>query len=204
MASKSIKVKFLISILMMTKSFFILVIGVLFFSSLAYSQGAIEIVPPELERGDLSKPGYAISFSAYLINTDNLNIPMKALVTLDGKLQTFLPIRVHINEDDVPEYKFQIPAPVANMSYQFVAYPDKKNTIFSERFYVSRACIMNSDSSENVSDGLTGEDLVAALSTRSDALDYEAGLYKHAANITNRLKKLINKTIEKLAKEKAQ
>lgn len=204
MASKSTKIKFIIHSLLILKSFLIITIGILYYSPFAFSQERIEIVPPELDKGDLSKPGYAISFSAYLINTDNTKIPMKALITLDGKLQTFLPIRVHLNEDDVPEYKFQIPAPVANMSYQFVAYPDKKHTIFSDRFYVSRSCIMNTDYSDNVSDGLTGEDLIAALSTRADALDYKAGLYKHAANITDRLKILIDEIVKKLAREKAQ
>lgn len=175
--------------------------ALLLIANIATAQTGVEIYPIEISHEELSKPSYRIPLYAQLENTRDTKIPVKALITVDGELFTVVPEKAYLNRHDLPEYLFHIQAPLAELSYQFVAYPKDSPAIFSERVSISRECVINTEMpSLDQEAGLSGEAQISALIAQAEILDHEAALYVEAKNISDRLDLLLKEVLKQVSK----
>ncbi len=152
----------------------------------------IEIRSTPISEDEMPEPRRSMTLVAELLNTKDTSIVLKALVTIDGTLMTALPGKIILNERDIPEYTFTINAPVNDISYQFIAFPEDAPSVVSKRFTVTRSCVTDlSFASSKGQEDLEGEDLLAALIDQASKLDNEANLYAESTKIAKRIKTVL-------------
>jgi hypothetical protein len=93
------------------------------------------------EANDLPSPGDPLIVSVVVNNTKSVDLPLRALFVIDGNLTPVALKRAYLNRFDEPTYEFELPSPVAEMSYQFVLPQDNAAPITTKRFIVQRECV---------------------------------------------------------------
>jgi len=97
--------------------------------------------PPDLQNLPQASPWLPVTIE--LRNTKDVNLKIRLVGSRDGRLLDITMPKGNLNVQDFPEYRVEIPAPMAAMSYQFVVHQPDGNLVTSQRFAVRRACVQN-------------------------------------------------------------
>ncbi len=156
------------------------------------SKPAIQIVhrPPDLKNLPTSAPWLPIVLE--LRNTKNVALKIRLVGSRDGRLLDISFPKGNLNTQDYPEYKVEIPAPLAAMSYQFVVHQADASLVTSQRYAIRRSCIQNYRI-EIPDDGGDAEfkRTVGELISRAKVLERETLQLDASAKVLEELKKII-------------
>lgn len=97
--------------------------------------------PPDLKNLPASAPWLPIVLE--LRNTKNVALKIRLVGSRDGRLVDITLPKGNLNTQDYPEYRVELPAPLAAMSYQFVVHQADGTLVTSQRFAIRRSCIQN-------------------------------------------------------------
>jgi hypothetical protein len=97
--------------------------------------------PPDLQ--NLAPTVAWLPVVAELRNTKDVGLKVRLVGSRDGRLIDITLPKGNLNVNDYPEYRVEIPAPVAAMSYQFVVHQPDGSLATSQRFAIRRACVQN-------------------------------------------------------------
>jgi hypothetical protein len=104
---------------------------------------AVQIVhrPPDLKNLPASAPWLQIVVE--LRNTKDVALKIRLVGSRDGRLVDITLPKGTLNTQDLPEYRVELPAPLAAMSYQFVLHQADGALVTSQRFAIRRTCVQN-------------------------------------------------------------
>ncbi len=97
--------------------------------------------PPDLQNLPQVVPWLPVIVE--LRNTKDVALKIRLVGSRDGRLLDITLPRGNLNNQDYPEYRVEIPAPMAAMSYQFVLHQPDGTLATSQRFAIRRACVQN-------------------------------------------------------------
>jgi len=95
--------------------------------------------PPQAQ--DLPYPGRTLELSAQLSGTKEVDLPLRFVAVLDGRLLDLTVANSVWNYQDRPTYTFQLPAPIKELSYQFILLSKEGVVATSPNFRVRRLCL---------------------------------------------------------------
>lgn len=134
-----------------------------------------------------------IILKVLLLNTNDLNIPMTALITHDDQMTLVKPDTVFLNQFDQVEYHFNTYAPIAVLSYQFFTEDSNKKGLTSKVYTVKRNCRYPiADIDGEISNSIRGIERVQVVYEKTQGLEREVHAYDNA-------KKLINQILNELS-----
>lgn len=102
---------------------------------------ATSIISQPIVAEKLPEPGNLMTISFSLSNTRQLVRTVRALVARDGRLVEVPATKSYLNDKERPTFEFEIYAPIAELSYRFIAYEDGKPALISPEFSVRRKCL---------------------------------------------------------------
>ena len=115
-------------------------------------------------------------------NSNDVNLKIRLVASRDGKLIDVAMPQGTLNANDVPVFQIEIPAPLAYMTYQFVARAPDDSLITTKRFIIRRPCIQRFrvNIPDEVGDGefkkTMGELVAQAKHLERDTTNYETTL----------------------------
>ena len=86
----------------------------------APQKSAIQIYHKPLTEKTLPAPGQSMTIAAELFGTKEISLPLRLVAVRDGRLLPAPLTNSYRNAADRPVYEFEMPAPMAEISYQFV------------------------------------------------------------------------------------
>ena len=133
-----------------TRLLFLFLIGMqVFIMSICAAQekpaerSAITIKAQSIDPTKLPFPGQTLTLNAEVNNTRDFRLPIRLLAMRDGKFYEIAVLSGLLGANDKPQYKVEIPAPIAEIAYQFVLISPDGSAITSQRVSVRRSCIPN-------------------------------------------------------------
>jgi hypothetical protein len=104
---------------------------------------AVEVLhtPPDLRALPQAVPMLPIVIQ--LNNTKSIDMKVRLVGARDGRLIDIMFPRGNLNQEDFPEYRVEIPAPTAALTYQFIVHQGDGSLSTSPRFAVQRPCVQN-------------------------------------------------------------
>ncbi|RMD86603.1 MAG: hypothetical protein D6808_02955 [Candidatus Dadabacteria bacterium] len=122
------------------KIFFAAIISVLVaFSSTGFCSNLVMKHRP-IKGYQMPSPGTKMKLKVLFPKIRRIDLPVKALIVMDGKA-LFLPLSGTLDERDRSVYWVEIRAPLADLSYRFVVYPDDGEPVYSKKYVVRRPCL---------------------------------------------------------------
>lgn len=101
----------------------------------------LSITAAEIDAQKIPFPGKPITLSAEVSNTRDFRLPVRLLAVRDGKFyETAVPEGI-LNIRDKPQYQVEIPAPLAELVYEFVLLLPDGSAVSSRRMVLRRNCI---------------------------------------------------------------
>lgn len=97
--------------------------------------------PPDLRALPQAIPMLPIVIQ--LNNTKSIDVKVRLVGARDGRLVDIMFPRGTLNQEDFPEYRVEIPAPTAALTYQFIVHQVDGSLSTSPRFAVQRPCVQN-------------------------------------------------------------
>jgi hypothetical protein len=97
--------------------------------------------PPDLK--NLPAAAAWLPLVLELRNTKDVALKIRLVGSRDGRFVDITLPKGTLNTQDHPEYRLELPAPLAAMSYQFVVHQADGALITSQRFAIRRACVQN-------------------------------------------------------------
>lgn len=152
----------------------------------------VSIYSENLDPLDLPDPGEPMVIAAQLLNTKDTSSEMRALAVVDGRLIDMPAAKSFLNKYDFPEYRFEVNAPVSDLSYHFVWVDKNGGAIFSDRFEIRRECAPDiAKVNPEIGPEIRGQEKLNLLIEKSNALHREASLYNRALEIITDIKTLL-------------
>ncbi len=174
----------------------------LVFSTAVAAEGPISFAhqPPTL--AELPPPGRSLTLFAYLKNSADASLPVRAIIVKDGRMMMIDPTKVYRNEYDQATFEFKIYAPVAEISYQFVLSNKGGQLITSTNFKLRRTCLPEVSVKVEKPPGPAGVQINAMLE-QAKGLEIELKTWEHAAKALDELKAALA-ALHPSKKEKAE
>lgn len=160
-------------------------------NALAQKGPELKVLHKPLKSGELPAPGEKFELRAMLQGLRNINLKMRALVVSDGRLMD-LSLTGTLDEQDRVIYTTQLPAPLAEINYQFFLYRDDETVLPTQRFSIQRSCLpdvslLNAATPEPNAAGEVIKDLVR----RAKGLERDVRSYARLAETLAALKAVL-------------
>jgi len=147
-------------------------------------------VPPKPEA--FPYPGQTMNLVVRLNNTRNTGQKMRLLLVKDGRLMNIPPQEGFLNEHDQPTYEIPVPAPIAEMVYQFILPNPDGSTLISPRYSIRRNCIPNIDlAGTEPAAEVQGIERLQNLVNQAKDLENDLATYDRIAKVLEQIKGLI-------------
>lgn len=162
-------------------------IGTITFAHAESSQMSVVHNPPTVR--DLPEPGKQFKIALTVKNMRELSPDIRAYVVTDGELTQISPVRTYPGEDKDAIAEFSFFAPLAEISYQFVAKSETGAITPSKRFVIRRQCLprlkIDRDyPTDEASHGLS-------LAQKAEELERLIIVYEQATKTIDELKALV-------------
>ena len=155
-------------------------------------QKSFVITAQSIDPNTLPFPGQTISMSAEVSNTRDFRLPVRLLAVRDGKFYEIAAPSGLLEANDHPQYKVEIPAPVAELIYQFVLILPDGTAATSQRVSVRRDCIPNIiPSLGELPDEIDGSERFNTLLIDNKRLEQEISNFEKSATEIDALSELI-------------
>lgn len=152
----------------------------------------VAIVSQPLVADKLPEPGNRMTVSFTLSNTRQLVRTVRALVSRDGRMVEVPVTKSYLNEKERPTYEFEITAPIAELSYRFIAYEDGKPALISQEFAVRRKCLPSLELTDlNINTDNTPSQQIKEMFLKAGELGDEIEHYEKALQHLATLQKLL-------------
>ena len=102
--------------------------------------------PPKAEV--LPYPGQNQTLTLRLTNTRETERKLIVALIKDGRFMQVDAKNAYLNEVDLPTYDVVVPAPIAEMSYQFLLFAPDGSVQSSPRYYLRRSCVPEIDTAD--------------------------------------------------------
>ncbi len=174
-------------------SFFILVASVSPTLLLAQANdGGLQLVPRLLAEKDLPDPQAPLLLQLKLKNVKDLLRPVRAIAINDGRILETPIYKSFLDERDVPTYQFEVPSPIAEISYQFFVIDEKLGALSTELHTVRRSCLPSLDlTSIELPSGIQPDDKLKILFSKATLVGEELKQYENILKIVDRVKGLV-------------
>ena len=155
----------------------------------------VSLVVKALSETDLPYPGQPVKLMAGLVNTRSTEGKMVLALTRDGRFSE-IPFKPgYLNRDDRPVYEVEMPAPVAEISYQAILHNPDGSFISSQRYVLRRKCIPEVDMAPSQIDpAVQGSERLRQMMIQKDKLESDLKSYDQVIDllqkITQKLKDL--------------
>lgn len=141
---------------------------------------------------ELPYPGQPITLMARLTNTRETGRPLRVALVKDGKFLDLDAKEAYLDENDRPTYKAVIPAPIGDMSYQFILYAPDGTALISSRYQVRRNCLPNISLAEGeVPADVRGVERLRRLYLESEALKNDLIGYEQVLKVVAELQEAV-------------
>lgn len=139
---------------------------------------------------ELPSPGKPVVLSV-IMKKDVIGVGMKvrALIARDGKLIEIQDVEPDLDSQDRAIFRFEVPSPLAEMSYQFLFNDKLGQGSSSKRYVVQRACVPNVQVTNIQKSGNTvvTKDDVGTLITQAKGLERDIDLYERTIKLLNEI-----------------
>jgi hypothetical protein len=153
----------------------------------------VTIEASQLDPKKMPYPGKPLVLSAELQNTRDFNLPVRLLAVRDGKLYEVAVPRGVLSVQDRPQYQVSLPAPLAEISYQFIVSLPDGNTASSKRYIARRSCLPDTVPAEGeIQEDLEGSERFNQLLVDNKRLEREIDNLERAASELDALSELIS------------
>lgn len=95
----------------------------------------------QIDANKMPFPGERITLRAEVSNTRDFRLPIRLLAVRDGKFYEISAASGLLGSNERPQYQVEIPAPLAELSYQFVLIQPNGTVATSKRLVARRSCI---------------------------------------------------------------
>jgi hypothetical protein len=143
----------------------------------------------------LPAPGHPMQLVVQLFNTKEMNLPLRTMANIDGRLIELTPSRVYLNKDDYPEYIIETHAPHAFIEYYFIAYGPNDIVATSEKFIIRRPCLpdINLTSAGLSTESRDGQSRLTEIVRKAWNFEKEIKTYEHAHKIIEAINLELNR-----------
>jgi hypothetical protein len=137
-------------------------------------------------------PGTMVPVRVSLKNTRDSDRKLRGFFSIDGRVMEIALEGARFSEAEEPTYEFQIPSPVAQVTYQFVLYNPDQTFVVTPRYVVKRSCTPDlALAAESVDAKLKGDKKITALISTSKGLERDIESYEHVLKLLDEIKGLL-------------
>lgn len=145
-----------------------------------------------IDSNKLPFPGQTITLEAEVSNTRDFRLPVRLLAVRDGKFYEIAAPSGLLAASDHPQYKVEIPAPVAELVYQFVLMSPDGSVASSQRVSLRRKCIPNIlPAFGELPDDVDGSERFNLLLTDNKRMELEIDNLERAAKLVDVISDLV-------------
>lgn len=153
----------------------------------------ISISANSITANKLPFPGQTLTLSAEVSNTRDFRLPIRLLAVRDGKFYEISAPSGLLGANEKPQYKVEIPAPVAEIIYQFVLIAPDGTATSSQRISIRRDCIPNVlPAIGEMPDDMDGSERFNTLLVDNKRMEQEISNLENAATVLDTLSELIS------------
>ncbi len=157
----------------------------------------LKLLHKPIKASELPFPGEKLELRVLLQGLRNINLPLRAFVVSDGRLMD-LPLSGTLDEQDRVVYNVVLPAPLAEINYQFFLYRDEETVLPTQRFSIQRTCLPEIKLTDMQSGELPpGKGMIKELVARAKGLERDVKTYTRLSETLEALKAVLPKTPEK-------
>jgi len=157
----------------------------------AESSNSIELYHRVPDIKNLPAPATMMPIAVEVRNTKKTDLKIRLVASRDGKMIDLAMPQGVLNVQDVPVYQVELPAPLAYMTYQFVAQTEDGTLVTTRRFILRRNCIQKFQ--VNVPDTVGDAEFrknIADLVGKARSLERDTANYETALKLIDGLKVL--------------
>lgn len=140
-------------------------------------RAVLQLIHKPLTDKMLPAPGQPLTLALELVGTREISLPVRLVAVRDGRLLPVPLLNSYRNNADHPVYEFELAAPLAELSYQFVLPSSATSVISTNRVQVRRPCVPAIDSSTA---GNANQSELEKLATEARVLEQEIDAYTSA------------------------
>ena len=142
----------------------------------------------------LPQPGELITLYVYLRHTRDTNRELRAFLTRDNKLSVLSIADSYLNEYDYPTYEITVPAPMAELSYEFALVNPDGSSAHSGPYQLRRKCLPDMSEPElNITEDISFRGKVEALTLHAMQLERQLLSYETAETLLQELHQLLDR-----------
>lgn len=159
------------------------------FSQNSEGQAFLHTIPTEEE---LPAPGDQLTLFVNSLVTDDSNLPLRFIASIDGRYTSFPLKNGKLDANDLPEYSVTVPAPRYSMSYRFVIVDEQGTATSSPQYSVERDCAIQ-ETAQNVINrkDIVGQERLDLVVHQVKTLKREIKALHHARGLAKELESLV-------------
>jgi hypothetical protein len=157
----------------------------------ADSAPAIKVLSWSIKPEELPAPGAPMILKARVTNSKALDRIVRAMIVRDGRLVEVPMIKSYLNEDDLATFEFQVTAPLAELTYKFVAYDNERPAFASPQYVVRRRCMPALELTDPRISSESPDSQIVETFTKASALGDEIEHYENARKHLDALQALL-------------
>jgi hypothetical protein len=140
---------------------------------------------PDLNQ--LPGPGEILTLSVRTLGSNDVDLPVRAMITKDGKLMD-LPMTIKVDRNETITYEIKLRAPLAEISYQFYLSTPDMPPVVSERFLLRRSCIPDVRLTDTFIDRSTkGDERARVMIEKADGLRRDLATYAQVFQLLDKI-----------------
>jgi len=147
----------------------------------------------QLTAAELPAPLQPFSLEVTLRGIRDIGLDIRAYVVRDGRVMDLFPVESSLSDYGDAVYRFDMSAPIAETSYQFILSRGDGTFEISQRYSIRRNCIPDLNltvlDSEN---STTGQERLIALLQQTKGLERDIEQYERASQILQDIKELLS------------
>lgn len=155
-------------------------------------KGELTIVHTAPRASELSDPGRDLKLSFSVKGLRKLDLRTKLWLVSDGRMIDAPLQRSYIDEYDRAAFEFATFAPLAEISYQFLIYPEADSAQASQRYSVRRSCLPQVNLTADVppaGDDTKAEQRMLQLLDQAKGLEKDLSDFERAVGLLQEIKK---------------
>lgn len=157
----------------------------------ADSAPAIKVLSAAIKPEQLPDPGVPMIIKARVINSKALDRTVRAMIVRDGRLVEVPMIKSYLNENDLATFEFPVTAPLAELTYKFIAYDNERPAFVSPEYIVRRPCLPALEPTDPRVTSENPDEQIMESFAKTSALGVEIERYEHARRHLEDLQKLL-------------
>jgi hypothetical protein len=153
------------------------------------AKSTLQLAHRPITAATLPSPGQPLILTVEVAGSREISLPIRIVAVRDGRL---IPIPLNTsyrNAADRPVYEFQIPSPLAELSYQFVLPLKADTVIATQRYSVRRPCIPALDTTTA---GNANQSELEKMAVAARVLEQEIEAYSAALSAAEQLQREVN------------